>query len=407
MMTEESVNNTSSNFQPCIVWVDGEPIKAKYGDTYTTKTITSYRGPNLGKFVTHPCDMSHSQYIHSGMSYFTQGPFAWSPYPAVFVSGRCLAAFGIFNRYSGRIPLWPDFYSGNTAYALSGVIEKVWASATQPFVPAVHITGEIMETINALKSPMAGIRTVLETARSRLKKKAPWSDDPFSKQIAGAYLEHVFGTMPNVSMAGTLAEAAAESIEKIATDNVKRHAAGKYFPISEETADFSFYVPTHRIPGINLNWDVGAGGYYYKATRKTGFYASAGMYVRHLGNFSTKPNIASIAAEGWELLPLSFVANWFVNVSQLLKECRPIPGKVLGSWSSIKMVQQTVYELKSVTGIYGAPVSGYSGDSTFTVKKILYHRDIDISRTGTLHLGAGLNSIGKGVSLLALARQFK
>lgn len=393
-MTEESEFSTKTNYQPCFVWVNGELFKAKYGHTYSTKTITSYRGPNLGKYATHPCTMSHSQFINSGMSHFSSG--------TNFVSGRCLAAFGLYNRYSGGVPLLPYYHNADTARALSGVVEKVWAKATQPYVPAIHYTGEILETVKALKSPMAGIRTALDTARSRLKKRNPWSDDPFSKQIAGAYLEHVFGTMPNVDMAKTLAEAAAESIVKIATDSVKRHAAQKYFPISEETERFGIYVPKYRVSG-----SIGAGYYVYKATRKTGFYATAGMYVRHLGNFSTKPNLASIAAEGWELLPLSFVANWFVNVSQLLKECRPVPGTIIGSWSSIKMVQQTVYELEEVFSAYGVPVTNYTGDSTHTIKYVLFDRDVDISRTGTLHLGAGLNSVGKGISLLALARQFK
>lgn len=386
MATESTIKNS---YNPIIIWVNNVPYNVR--NNYSTKTITSYRGPNLGGYVTHPCSMTQSKSVFGGMSSFnrTRGPNGTYEY-----SGRCLAAYGIEFRNSGALPLFPSYSTYDTSWEMSGLIEKVWAKASQPFLPVVHYTGEMMETIQALKSPMAGIRTVLESARSRLKKKAPWSDDPFSKQIAGAYLEHTFGTMPNVAMAKTLAEAAAESVVKIATDSVKRHAAKVTFPIAdEEKATCAFYV-----------W--GFGTFYYEATHRKTVTLSAGMYVRHLGNFMTKPNLASIAAEGWELLPLSFVANWFVNVSQLLKECRPVPGQILSSWKTVKITEVTTYRLVKVVGTgYYSSLWNFKGNSSVTYSKTTLKRDIDISRTGTLHLGAGLNSVGKGFSLLALARQ--
>lgn len=386
MSTENTVKYT---YNPIIVWINNVPNIVR--DDYTTKTIESYRGPNLGGYVTHPCSMTLSKSVYNGMSRFerTRGPNGMYVY-----SGRGLAAYGITFRNSAYMPFLPSYSSYDTSRAMSGVVEKVWAKASQPFLPAVHYLGEVKETIQALKSPMAGIRTVLDTARSRLKKRAPWSDDPFSKQIAGAYLEHTFGTMPNVAMAKSLAEAAAESVVKIATDSIKRHAAKVTFPVADE----------EKTTLVTYVW--GFGFFHYEATLRKTVTLSAGMYVRHLGNFTTKPNLASIAAEGWELLPLSFVANWFVNVSQLLKECRPVPGQILGSWQTFKITEEATYKLVKVVGTgYYSSISNFTGNSSVTYKKTVLKREIDISRTGTLHLGAGLNSIGKGFSLLALARQ--
>lgn len=384
------VTTVKNIYCPIIIWFDDVPVITH--KSYFAKTLTSYRGPNLGKYVTHPCSMTQSRSVYSGMSRFERTNLGQKK--TVVWSGRHLAAYGIAARNSGALPFLPNYSSYDVSRAMSGIVEKVWAKASQPYLPAVHYTGEIMETVRALKSPMAGIRTVLESARSRLKKRAPWSDDPFSKQIAGAYLEHTFGTMPNVAMAKTLAEAAAESVVKVATDSTKRHAAKVTFPIADdETATCAFYV-----------W--GLGTFYYEATLRKKVTLSTGMYVRHLGNFTTKPNLASIAAEGWELLPLSFVANWFVNVSQLLKECRPVPGTILGSWQTQKLTEEVTYKLVNVVGSsYYSNIKNYTGDSAITMSKTTLKREVDICRTGTLHLGAGLNSIGKGFSLLALARQ--
>jgi len=365
-------------------WMGDELKRSRYGYN-AGNTVTSERGqpnvrrprsPNEFSLTKTTLDFEPGRYVRNS--------------DHVHVSGRSLALVGLVDMYSGAPPLSP-LYSSAKGAAAAIAIQQAYKNASEPYFRELHQMGELAETLAALKSPMSGLRKLNSTLASVVLggKKVPKG---IIKEASGAYLEHIYGTAPLIGTAATYGQTIGRILDKSMPE--WKISRGR----SEQT-----YVDTEDRP---VYWSAWVSGYTrpiwdkcwlnYSITEKVQERAGAGIIVNNPRLRNSYTSLASIAQEGWELLPLSFLFNMFVDLSSLLAECRPVAGQMMGSWVTEVVTHQVRYELQSVLG--------HTTDTpaAVTVSKNTVNRRIGLTRTGKLHLGPGLNSFGKVLSTLAL-----
>jgi len=262
-----------------------------------------------------------------------------------------------------------------------------FANASEPYFREIHQFGELAETVAALKSPLGGIRK-LGGKLSDIWKKPGKAKLPI-KDAAGAYLEHIFGTVPMFDQAATLGDAAARALDKSFPTQVIHRAGAEEVVSTTDDTQFHVYINGYTRPIFEHCYC------YYTHKSEVKARAGAGMLVKN-PKLRNSFNPAGLAAEGWELLPLSFLANMFVDVASMLKECRPVPGTIADTWVTTVCTTTDTYTLDSVSGCSTQQAG------VFRVVRSMVNRYTDISRTGKLYLGPGLNSLGKLLSTAAL-----
>lgn len=373
-MTTVTSSKTKSQFGHA--WMDGNMLSTKYSYPLVN-TVTSVRGEKLSTNSINPFEV-----IKTSID-FKEGRY----YDLVLkkdISGPSIGLVGLVDAYSVGLPVPTFDFDNSVCKALA--IQKAFGTASQPYFAEIHQFGELAETVSALKSPMSGVRKLFKKTAQILSK--PGKLKLPIKEAAGAYLEHIYGTAPAIQQAAVFGTTAARILDK-------HFPAYKTFRGSKKTVEEGGKL-SQAISINGLNRPIFSKHYcYYTIDRKVFKRSSAGIVVNN-PRLRNSSSIASIAAEGWELLPLSFLANMFVDLSSLLKECRPIPGRIEGSWVTSIVDATYHYTMDSVSDCQTIR------PAEFTIHKTWIKREVDITRTGMLHLGPGLNSIGKIVSTAAL-----
>jgi hypothetical protein len=379
METTSKVKN-----QYAYAWTDDSFVQSKYS-LPLARTVTSYRGPRLKRMppVLHEFDLvkTHLTFEQSGRYY--------DQVLKKDVSGRTLGLVGLVDKYSGSYP--SPFWDFDCSTCCAAAIQRAFVKASDPYVHEIHQFGELVETVSALKSPLKGTRKLLKKVRELLKDEVKLKLP--IKEAAGAYLEHLYGTMPAIDQAAMLGQTAGRILDNAFPEY--RTCRGYH---REETnvkeGFFRLFIAGSSRPIWNKRHT------YYKYKSKVLKRAGAGIYVNN-PRLRNSSSVSSLAAEGWELLPLSFLANMFVDLSSLLKECRPVAGQITGSWVTSVVDSTYQYTLDSVANCTTIT------PCVFTLHKTVVKRTVGITRTGKIHLGPGLDSIGKVISTAALGISLK
>lgn len=211
--------------------------------------------------------------------------------------------------------------------------------------------GELAETIHMLRHPIAGIVKHLQKRRWR---------NPVNVAKAGsdAWMEFRYGIRPMVSDVSNIAN----------LFNKKVNGTNRFIHASRVS------VPS------SMTWvgdtDVGVGKLLYhlhhRGTRKTTY---------HVGlSYKKKINISSVAHQYgvgvqdmpnvlWELTPMSFVADWFINVGDWLRAITPNPAvSYLGGFISRKTDEIITSHVTNVS--YGSYTGLPSGMATCHVQQL-------------------------------------
>jgi hypothetical protein len=301
------------------------------------------------------------------------------------VNGPSIALIGLVDMYSGGYPSasWYNDVAAVKALAL----QRLYGRASEPYFREIHQFGELAETVAALKSPLKGIRKLGGSLRRIFqdphKAKLPIKD------AAGAYLEHIYGTAPMFNQAAMLGDTAGRILDNAFPKERTVRAGAKQVHTLYPEQTFRTFINGLSRKIFEHCWC----NYTFKgvATAKAG----AGMYIAN-PRLRNSLNFAGLAAEGWELLPLSFLANMFVDVASLLQECRPVAGNISDAWCTTVGSSSSIYTLKSVSGHTTLE------EGQVIIERSMVTRTTDVFRTGKLHLGPGLDSLGKVLSTAAL-----
>ena len=175
--------------------------------------------------------------------------------------------------------------------------------------------GEWKETLNGLRRPMDSARSLVTDVLTKFRKRLRLAKRLLSKNVAKAvadsYLEFTFGWKPLAADVGSLIEGLQERCKHPSVQPISASASGHGSAGSESTGQ------------INI-----LGGIYIRSFRSV----IRGTYIRRLkgavktgadGGAISFAQLAQLDAQHfvptlWDLLPYSFIADYFVNVGEII-----------------------------------------------------------------------------------------
>jgi hypothetical protein len=326
----------------------------------------------------------------------------------------------------------------------SALVAKVesdlYIQASEPYVPPIHWLGEIRETILAMKRPLGSIRRLttnfkqklyrlltskkelekrsksirdslgevnvllsqrngpklsksniknLKRKKRRLKRKIDEINDSresLHKSLASAHLEYQFGVLPLIGMANSMAQKLADLNNEIRTElTVFKSSAEEVVRNDVEYFDYA---------GIKIKRET----LHVVSVRGQMTVQYVGGKTLDLSRFSLTGLMQEVVTQLWQLVGLSFVVDWGIGIGKLLKESRPVLGHVVHSSITTKAKRTETVTIISSTNQYWSVVRPCGQRST----AVSTTRTLGTSRPGKLRWGSGIDSIGKGMSLLSL-----
>lgn len=239
-------------------------------------------------------------------------------------------------------------------------------------ISGMVLLGELRETLHMIRSPSIALRKGLSLYFDALKKRASKarSHRDLRRAVNGTYLEFTFGWQPLISDIKAGAEAFAEVLNRREHDGL-RPIRSKRFNWSQEAMishDPEYAIPYFFPPASYLLLDRKV---LQKSEANVSYWSMQDFRLAQwnkptaLDSFgiSLKEFVPSI----WELIPWSFVVDYFTNIGDILNFESTDWSKVVDCYRQVKTA--TSYEVWDqlngdrniyVWGLYGWTDSGLS-----------------------------------------------
>jgi len=220
---------------------------------------------------------------------------------------------------------------------------KAYADITSPEFQGLVFLAELREVVGFLRKPMSSLNNYLtrelrlarkkKRKRNKIHRSKLQHARKFSEHIGDNWLAYRYGLRPLVSDL----ENAARAVASLQFRPPPRFTARGKMDLSEE---LSF---EDLVLGSSLETLAIRNG---KTTRTVNVRAGVMYETSNLDTFGM--NMQNIPIAAWEVIPFSFVADWFVNVGDYISAITPKLGvRVLGHWSSI---DDKVYTSSTASG---------------------------------------------------------
>lgn len=261
-------------------------------------------------------------------------------------------------RIIGDIGGYVENQVGNSELALPGLDQIALIKATAKMKETPVLGGEILatlgQTISMLKRPFGSSLELI--AKIERRKKFWLGKKAYNAAQAGAkaWLETRYGWKPLIGDAQSIMRTATKSRLSLSEVRVAR-ASAKDERTLIETVDTYICSNSYRVRGTK--------------TRTIKVRASAGIFYRLLPIDQGEAVLRQLGLHGqnvpstvWELIPLSFVVDWFVNAGLWITAITPRSDiQTLGNW--VTKVTDTTYDLSggSMTRQMSNPTATYSG----------------------------------------------
>lgn len=239
--------------------------------------------------------------------------------------------------------------------------------------------GKLRGAASALGYSNAERRNFVDRSASRLKTKTRFAD-----QVANDWLAFRYGWTPLYSSVYESMRLVHDRIQR--DQNIERVVST--YPKRGTPPDYTFFSRTN---GVN-NSEYGTGTApieFGSITRVTEFSRSDEIswtmtwivqLVNDQARLANQLGIANPVAIAWELVPFSFVADWFVNVGDVLNSLCAFFGKrlIVGSETLRLRTQLTGRHTKTYWDIYGpdtvrVPVAANGHADILSVNRTILH----------------------------------
>lgn len=326
---------------------------AIFNNRLYSKRITS-TVHSLGSYswaIKATCSCSPSSTVRSGT--------------ATGTNGLAFDAVGSFT-YSPSVDL-------DTAKILAGT--NALSNVAEPEVQGQVDLVELRKTIQLLKRPIQKWDSIQKIAERRFKKaKASGKTDArnLSEFISSNWLAYRYGFIPLMLSTQGLLKALSKGVT-----SKRQTARGSSF-VPTQTATYNATYAASTVTGgftkylsiVGTKVHTVRTGVLYEHT--TSLRASLGMELHE------------IPSTAWELIPYSFVADWFANIGDYIRAVTPKAGvKILSSWTTVKT--DFTYNIT----VTGTAVQGSSTCYTYSGAPGLEfsRKEIEVTRTPGVSVG--------------------
>jgi len=204
------------------------------------------------------------------------------------------------------------------------------ASIAEPEFHGLTFVAELRETISFLHSPLRAYNRWLK--RSLRKQRKSNKRHELSKKdvitladsLSSNWLAYRYGALPLIYDIRD-AIAAITALDEATNRHIARGFSTNYGTNSNDIEHVATWSSTKKEIQTRRTVEVRAGILYEVDTRDT--YGVS---------------MSQIPITAWEVIPFSFVADWFVNINDFVAAITPKAGvKVLSSWTAVKDTYQT------------------------------------------------------------------
>jgi hypothetical protein len=225
---------------------------------------------------------------------------------------------GDFTTESGRgaisTPTFSDASYPSLTSANNAALRSFYSSARSAVTSMEGMTaiGELRETLQMIKRPASALRKGLDEYLNALKKVRSAPPASRRRALSGTYLEYAFGWLPLINDV----EDGLKAYSKLGTQQRTR-VRGEGNTSSQ-----------NRL--VNARRQLIDGNYTYATSNLTDFAESdVFIYGEVIGRFETGANPRSVADSfgfrldefaptAWELLPWSFLVDYFTNIGDIV-----------------------------------------------------------------------------------------
>lgn len=194
--------------------------------------------------------------------------------------------------------------------ALMEIVERV--REAQRAISGPTFAAEFRDTLRMLKSPAQGIRNACSDYLDSVLKRKRRNPRSWNKELAGQWLELQFGLRPLISDS----KAAADAIARLATDYRRSRVSSAGF--EEQAVPTSVFQYTRNsfllretintVRSCRVTYKVGM------RAKMASPMAPACERLKDVLGF----NLSEFAPAAWEVLPWSFVIDYFTNVGAII-----------------------------------------------------------------------------------------
>jgi len=267
------------------------------------------------------------------------------------------------------------------------------ANIDKPTFDGATFIGELRETIQYFRNPLNSLKREVEDARRWKRRKRKLDTKTTAEYISDNWLSYRYSIRPILNDLRNAAEAVARTV--LDHEPVRKTARGS----ASESG-------TSNASGSASFTD------YNTSTNTTKSVRTGVLY-----ELSRDPNTFGVGTERigvalWEVIPLSFVLDWFFNVGTFIEAITPIAGvRRLSSWTTVQTTSITTRDSwRARGGTYGnGQTRVITSDAHCTEK----YTSVTTTRTPGIQIGLGqkitplAGDIGKAriLDLAALGHQ--
>jgi hypothetical protein len=212
--------------------------------------------------------------------------------------------------------------------AITSAITEAYAGVAEPDLQGLVSLAELKKTIAMLRRPFMGLRNYLDQFRpdwsggssNKRKKRSPKAQ---AEAVAQQWLEYRYGIIPLMMDIEGVLKALRPRTNKRFTSRAQRVLPT--FTTTIDTPASSFYLHDLR---TKITEDV---------------TIRAGVYYEHFGTMDERfgMSISDIPSAMWELIPYSFVVDWFLNIGSYIDAMTPRAGsRDLAAWYTVKRIHK-------------------------------------------------------------------
>jgi len=271
-----------------------------------------------GEIIMGDCEKLWANRNQCSDSVLTIGPF--SDWGKAELRGKLGALV------STHVPVDYSFLSSVFSNISANALIQAYAKMNGSALMSGETASDFGQTVSMLKRPMGSARDLIRRMIKSRRRYPAKTAAQLAQATSSVWLEYRYGWKPLIMDCGTLIH---ECNKKAAKSGSRLVARSGTSVRKSQSMSFS--------QGGLGNWPLTATGVVateFEATAHAGVlyeltaWADTNRYSRIAG---TRPN--DIPATIWEVIPYSFVVDWFVGIGSWLTAVTPNPDvRVLGNW---------------------------------------------------------------------------